>query len=285
VCSRNSAMVAAVRNRAGVTRRQIEPLVRQEATGRMGSATLAQTEAVLRVLEPAQQTVVDYRRYVDRLVNLARADLREAELGLGVSPVKEGLEVLRDHREGLRAAIDPPGLTKDSHWYFMTEYVPVVNRAVIGPQKERIQELLVLIDAGIVSLGPGPMPKLTPTGAGWILTSTRLARPHQIAVDMVVRANLTNPAGCAEFDPIAGSLRTWVAPGNSGSLRLDRDGFAVPRGEAVDGVGSRVRSVAIFGPPAEGASYYNHYVPSPGVWSRALTDLDRVIGPALSAAR
>jgi hypothetical protein len=43
--------------------------------------------------------------------------------------------------------------------------------------------------------------------------------------------------------------------------------------------------VAVFGPPAEGASYYNHYVPSPGVWSRALTDLDRVLAPVLSTGR
>ena len=197
--------------------------------GRMGPATPAQTEAVLQTLEPAREIVADYRRYVDRLLDLARADLREAELGLGVSLVKEGLEVLRDHREGLRAAIDPPGLTEDSHRYFMTEYVPLVNRAVIGPQKERIQELLVLVDAGIVSLGPGRAPKLAPAGAGWILTSTRLARPHRIAVDMVIRANLTWPAGCGELDPI-GLAATWVALGNCGSLRLDRDGFAVQRG-------------------------------------------------------
>ena len=137
-------------------KRQIEPLIRQEALGRMDLATPEQLQMVLQVLEPANETAADYGRYVDRLVSLALADLREAELGLGVSPVKEGLEVLRDHREALRAAIDPPGLTEDSHRYFMTEYVQMVNRAVICPQKERIQELLMLIDAGIVSLArPG----------------------------------------------------------------------------------------------------------------------------------
>ncbi len=124
-------------------KRQIEPLIRQEALGRMDLATPEQLQMVLQVLEPANETAADYGRYVDRLVSLALADLREAELGLGVSPVKEGLEVLRDHREALRAAIDPPGLTEDSHRYFMTEYVQMVNRAVICPQKERIQELLM----------------------------------------------------------------------------------------------------------------------------------------------
>jgi hypothetical protein len=208
-------------------------------------------------------------------------DLREAERGLGFSLVKEGLEVLRDHRDSLRAAVDAPGLNKESHRYFMTEYVALVNRAVIGPQKERIRELLTLIASGIVLPGPGPRPELTRTEAGWTLCSTRLKQPHRIAVDVVVKANLNWPTRDPGLDPIAYSLRTWVAPGPGGGhcLALDRNGFAIPRLGAAE-----TAAVAVFGPPAEGASYYNHYVPSPGVWSRALTDLDRVLGPVLTAA-
>jgi hypothetical protein len=80
---------------------------------------------------------------------------------------------------------------------------------------------------------------------------------------------------------VGAGLRSGAAGsvGRSPRLVLDRDGYAIPR----DG-GPR-SAVAVFGPPAEGASYYNHYVPSPGVWSRALTDLDRVLGPALRADR
>jgi FAD-NAD(P)-binding len=258
--------------------RDIEPLIYREVVGRMASATPAQIEVVGRVLRPDREEAAGYRQYLERLTDLARSDLREAGLGLGVSPVKEGLEVLRDHRGGLRAAVDPPGLTAQSHRYFMSEYVPLVNRVVIGPQKERIEELLFLIDAGIVIPGPGPQPELTRTGPGWTLSSTRLRRPHRIAVDQVVRANLTWPSADPDLDPVAASLRSWVAPGPGGGLRLDRDGFAVPSaGDA------GVRAVAVLGPPAEGASYYNHYVPSPGVWSRALTDVDRVLRPLLGA--
>jgi hypothetical protein len=158
----------------------------------------------------------------------------------------------------------------------MAEYVPLVNRVVIGPPARRIRELLALIAAQIVLPGPGAAPQLARCGPGWTLSSTCLGQPHQMAADVVVAAYVGWSAADPASDPVAGALRSWAAPGPGGTLRLDRDGYAVPRS------GGGPSAVAVFGPPAEGASYYNHYVPSPGVWSRALTDLDRVLVPVMS---
>lgn len=257
-------------------RRDIEPLIRREALWRLGDATAAQAEAVFGVLAPQTERLADYRDYSTRLMDLAAADLREAEVGLGVSPVKESLEILRDHRESLRAALDPPGLTEKSHVYFATEYAPLVNRSVIGPPKERIAELLALIGAGIVVPGPGPAPHLARRRRGWTVSSTRLDRPHRMTADIAVAAYLQWPLADPVTDPIAGSLRAWGATGPDRRLRLDRDGYVLPRS------GGGRSAIAVFGPPAEGASYYNHYVPSPGVWSRALTDIDRALAPVLA---
>ncbi|MET9924705.1 MULTISPECIES: FAD/NAD(P)-binding protein [unclassified Streptomyces] len=261
-------------------RRDVEPLILREARARMAGATPEETAAVERALRPDARTSPGYQEYVAELIEQAAADLREAERGLGTSPVKEALEILRDHRDGVRAAVDPPGLTDESHRYFMSAYVPLVNRTVIGPQKERIHELLQLIAAEVVVPGPGAAPEVTRDGDRWTIASTTLERPHRIEADVVIKANMDWPVLDPGIDPIACSLREWAAPGPRGALRLDRDGFVVPREPA----GSS-RSVAVFGPPAEGASYYNHYVPSPGVWSRALTDLDRVLGPVLGTGR
>jgi hypothetical protein len=257
-------------------RRDVEPLIHREALWRLGVAQASQTEAVTRVLNPVREKLPSYEHYSRRLVDLAAVDLREAEAGLGLSPVKESLEILRDHRESLRAALDPPGLTEESHRYFMAEYVPLVNRVVIGPPARRIRELLALIAAQIVLPGPGAAPQLARCGPGWTLSSTCLGQPHQMAADVVVAAYVGWSAADPASDPVAGALRSWAAPGPGGTLRLDRDGYAVPRS------GGGPSAVAVFGPPAEGASYYNHYVPSPGVWSRALTDLDRVLVPVMS---
>ncbi|WP_418153349.1 FAD/NAD(P)-binding protein [Actinoalloteichus caeruleus] len=278
------AAIAALRHHApgGLLdfRRHVEPLIRREAISRMGKPTAGEIAVVDQALSLEPVTWRTYEEYRDATLAAARADLVEAERGLGVSAVKDALEVLRDHRESLRAAVDPPGLTEESHRYFAHEYVPLVNRAVIGPQKERVHELLALVAAGVLTLGPGPGPALEPVGDRWALTSTRLGQPRRIEVDAVVRANLTWPSPDDARDPVGSSLRSWIAvdDGRSHRLTLDRDGYAIPR------EGGAPVPIAVFGPPAEGASYYNHYVPSPGTWSRALTDLDRVLGPTLAPA-
>ncbi|WNI18865.1 FAD/NAD(P)-binding protein [Actinacidiphila sp. ITFR-21] len=278
------AAVAALRERTPDGRldfrRDVEPLILREALARLGADAGADAAATVeRALAGGGERPEDYAAYTAALLEQARADLAEARRGLGASPVKEALEVLRDHRDSLRAALDPPGLTDASHRYFMTEYAALVNRTVIGPQKERVDEVLRLMAAGVVRPGPGPAPRLDRDGDGWTLSSTRLRRPHRMAVDLVVRANLGWPAPDPLTDPLGQALREWAAPGQGGALRLDRDGFVVPR----PGAGAAGRTVAVLGPPAEGASYYNHYVPSPGVRSRALTDVDRVLAPVLGA--
>jgi hypothetical protein len=266
-------------------RRDVEPLIRRDVLERMRGASDAELAVVDRLLEPRGRRFATYADFVATQLDTARADLVEATRGLGRSLVKEGLECLRDHRGGLRAALDPPGLTDESQRYFMTEYAALVNRVVIGPQKERIAELLLLIEAGVVLPGPGPKPELIRTEAGqgrapgWLLRSSCLDEQVEFAADVVVRANLSWPGGESGEDLIGAALRGLARPGPGGApyLALDRQGFPIP---SVDG--GRRPPIAVFGPPAEGASYYNHYVPSPGVWSRILTDLDLVLEPVLA---
>jgi len=260
--------------------RDVEPLVHREAIHRLGTATQEEIDTVEQVLRPKYEIWQSHRDYCAAIMRRARFDLQEAERGLGNSVVKEALEILRDQRDALREAVDAPGLTEESQLYFMTEYIARVNRVVIGPQKERIRELIELIDAGIVVPGPGPEPRLVRAEQGWVLHSTHLQRPVHMAVDGVVKAHLQWPTADPALDPMATSLAKWVQPGPGGRprLALDRDGHVISQ----DG-GLNPTSVSVFGPPAEGTSYYNHYVPSPGAWSRALTDLDRVIRPALTA--
>lgn len=69
------------------------------------------------------------------------------------SPLKASTDVLRDVREALRRAIEFSGLTPGSHRYFMEKFNPIINRVSFGPPLRRNQELLALMNAGIVSLG------------------------------------------------------------------------------------------------------------------------------------
>ena len=136
-------------------------------------------------------------------------DLAQAQLGLPASHLKEALEVLRDHRDVLRVAVDGGGLTESSRDWFFGRFAGVANRAVIGPQLERHQELLALVDAGVVQFGPGPQARIEPHDERWLVSSTRLGAPAVIEVDHVVN-------GYSQADPLAHPLLRTLAEAGRG---------------------------------------------------------------------
>lgn len=191
-------------------------------------------------------------------------DLAQAQLGLPASHLKEALEVLRDHRDILRAAVDGSGLTESSRGWFFGHFAGVVNRMVIGPQLERHQELLALVDAGVVQLGPGPQARIEPHGERWLVSSTRLDARSAIKVDHVVTGYsladpLAHPLLCALAE--AGRITPLTVAGTPLGIQVDHDQRAGDR-------------LWLFGPITEGSSYYNHYVATPGGRSRAAIDAD-----------
>jgi hypothetical protein len=64
--------------------------------------------------------------------------------------------VLRDVRATLQAAIEHGGLTPASHRKFLNVYHPAINRAAFGPPLRRNEELLALLDAGVIAIHAGP---------------------------------------------------------------------------------------------------------------------------------
>ncbi|AKN71912.1 hypothetical protein QR97_20880 [Streptomyces sp. PBH53] len=226
----------------------------------------------------------DHDAYARWFTGEVAADLVEARAGLGVSPLKEALEVLRDHRDVLRTVVDAPGLDQASLAGFFGNFTATVNRLVIGPQLDRSAELLALVEAGVVRLGPGPRPKVVaPAGQGpWVLESTALLRPASAEVDHVVHAHVREPAP----DRVPGSLLgTLVGAGRVrtlGSRGGPAHGLAVTRaGQGVDRAGRTQPRLFFLGPHTEGSSYYNHYVPSPGMPSRALMDAELALSTSL----
>ncbi|MFI5779584.1 FAD/NAD(P)-binding protein [Nocardia sp. NPDC051570] len=203
----------------------------------------------------------DYQTYSGSVLSDAEWDVDQATAGISGSRYKSVVESLRTNREQFRIAVDhaDPELRRK----FFAATPDLINRLVIGPQKERIIELLALIKAGVVRLAPGPDPDVVRTHDTYQVISRWLRTPETVTVDEVVEARVTAPA------PLIGTANT--PPHLSGAQLLTETGPA---------------PICIVGPPAEGTSYYNHYVPSPGVSSRAHRELDAVItrafGPLLT---
>ena len=206
------------------------------------------------------------------------ADLHDSRLGLARSPLKAAAEVWRDCREQLRRLVDDQGLAPASERLFYTRYAPLVNRLVAGPQKERHDELLALMDAGIVAM-------VRPTAV-----AKNGARATLVLGDGGSRITVRRVL-CAR---IADNRRPEYQPEVIASMRdtqilqsIGDDGYGVrtdAQGRAIDPAGSAVPNLWLLGPVVEGSTYYNHYVPSAGAYSRAFMDAHRIATAVVTGA-
>jgi uncharacterized NAD(P)/FAD-binding protein YdhS len=233
-------------------------------------------------------TVTSGRGYQEWLTTTISADLAEGRLGFAGSPVKAGLDILRDLRDTIRYVVDYSGLTESSTNAFNRVTVPMMNRAVVGPQFERHEELLALMAAGLARapLGPSPVVTWSPEANRWRLSSTRLDTPHVEEVDWVAAANVAWPAVESSASPLLQSLHRngWITafrPRNPyvPGLAIDRDHHPIRADGTVE------PRVWVLGPLCEGATFYTNLVPSPRTFSRPIFDAHRSAAGMLAAAQ
>ena len=218
--------------------------------------------------------------YEQWLVDTLRADLDEGVKGFAGSPLKAGLDVMRDLRDTFRYAVDFGGLTPDSLHDFHARIVPMVNRAVVGPQFERHAALVALIEAGLARAPFGPAPSVAwdPDRGRWRIASTQLTVPHEAEADWVVAGFVDLPSVSTSASPLLRALRDRgrirpYLPGSSVVAGLDIDADQHPR----DAEGVADPRVWVIGPLCEGATFYNNLVPSPAMCSRVVFDAHRCV--------
>lgn len=277
-------------------RQDVLPMVEREmwhrletitATAAEGAEELAASVADLLGLGVPNEALSSLQGYTRWYVERVTCDLRHAEQGLDTSALKFALEVLRDYREELRQVVDAPGLTEDSLEHFFGPFVSAVNRTVIGPQRERNVELLALLDQGTVRLAPGPAPRMSwnEKTARWVLSSTRLSTPDTCELEYLVAALSPAPTVERSNNPV---LRALVRRGRIRAKVVGRSAIGADltrAGQPIGRHGEVQRTMFVLGPLAEGSSYYNHYVVSPGVPSRALADADRAVALMITSAQ
>jgi uncharacterized NAD(P)/FAD-binding protein YdhS len=211
----------------------------------------------------------DYARWFQGWIE---QDLALSRLGLSGSPVNQALEVWRDHRGLLRRAADRNGLTDRSTLDLYGVWAGVSNRLVGGPQLERHEDLLALMEAGVVTLLP-------PGG--------QCAAPF----DTVIRARVPHAglAGRPEglfADLLEQGLIRASHPWPADGIETDTTGRALPRDR------NPALRLWVLGPAVEGCTFYNHYVPTPDPACAALHEarraaracLDSLTGPVLAAS-
>jgi homoserine O-succinyltransferase len=217
---------------------------------------------------------VDGPDYESQVYEVVAADVREALVPGGASPVKAALETLRALRDTLRLAIEFKGLTLSSHLDFVANLQSRFARLVAGPPVHRCQQLLALIDAGVLNLPFGPSPELTAEPDGRILVrSTGLDRPCEVIVDRLIRAHVDQPSITRSTSTLLTNLgrRGRVRPLTFGTTPVG--GIDLSEGfHPLDASGEAERRLWVFGVLTEGARYFTLYIPSPKSRVRAFVD-------------
>jgi len=180
----------------------------------------------------------------------------------------------------LQAAIEHGGLTPASHRQFMEVYHPAFNRSAFGPPLRRNQELLALLDAGVIEIlsGPHSSIELDEQTACYVLSTQFGGGVVKHAVDVLLVARLDGffPASDDSL-LIRNVLRRGLArPYFNGSFHpggIDIDSAGRPR----DDFGQPSRNLWALGYLAEGAHYYTHALPRPQMRSRQVLDADRSV--------
>ncbi len=232
--------------------------------------------------------LADAARYQQWLSGYLSADLAEGLLGFAGSPVKAALDVLRELRDTFRYAVDFGGLTPASLDEFTRTTIPAVNRAVVGPQYERHEELLALMRAGLARAPFGPAPEVSwnERAGRWTIRATQLRSAYAADADWIVAARVRLPAVAGSASPLLSSLHRqgWIRPHRPGSSLVH--GIDVgPDQHPIDRDGDHDERIWVLGPLCEGATFYNNLVPSPNMHSRPVFDAHRCVHAMYAANR
>ena len=219
-------------------------------------------------------------RFLARL----RHDVAESLKGEAGSPYKAAMESFRTLQDTIRAAVEFGGLTPASHRAFRKRMVPRINQIAVGPPVVRGMQLLALVEAGVVRLDLGPGPLLRPDGAGgWHAEARAFDPPSPLRLDAVVRGFLRNGWSLRSdrlYRALRASGRARAAALNEGPPDLAEIDLS-PEHALRDAAGRDQPRVRVFGVPGEGATYFNHYLPSQGGRARAFHAIERILGSAL----
>ncbi|AZM75411.1 FAD-binding protein [Streptomyces sp. KPB2] len=218
------------------------------------------------------------------LLDYLRKDVAESRRGNVSGPLKAALDVLRDLRNEIRLAVDHGGLEGGSHrddlegWY-----TPLNAFLSIGPPASRIEEMIALIEAGVLTVtGPGTQVRIDTTAQLFIAHSASVPG-EPVAASALVEARLPEPDLRRTDDPLLRHLldTDQAAPfriAGAGGGDYETGGLAVTERpyRLLDGRGRAHPRRFAYGVPTESVHWVTAAGIRPGVDSVTLGDSDAI---------
>nr|WP_042191206.1 FAD/NAD(P)-binding protein [Kibdelosporangium sp. MJ126-NF4]CEL19918.1 Nitrogen regulatory protein P-II [Kibdelosporangium sp. MJ126-NF4]CTQ97142.1 Nitrogen regulatory protein P-II [Kibdelosporangium sp. MJ126-NF4] len=214
-------------------------------------------------------------------------DVAHARLGNVSGPRKAALDVLRDLRNEIRQVVDHGGITGESYRDELDAWWNPVNAFTsIGPPVRRIEEMIALVEAGVLRLlGPGMRVRLSDFGPDKrsFLVESSVVPGAPVAVDGLIEARLPEVDIRRSTNPL---LRHLMLTGQATPYRIgpfESGGLAVTRRpyHVVDRTGRAHPARYAFGIPTEGVHWVTAAGIRPGVGSVTLEDADAIARAAL----
>ncbi len=225
------------------------------------------------------------------LLRHLRADVVEAKVGNVDSPVKAALDALRDLRNEIRLAVEHGGLgvsqARLDGWY-----TPMNAFLSIGPPVERIEQMVALVEAGLLELtGPGSWVRFDSSRPAFLSGSSLVPGPV-VEASTLIECRLPEPDVRRCADPLVTHLleteqaTSYDVVEPSGE-RYRTGGLAVTRAPyrvllADDRVHPRRFA---FGVPTEGVHWVTAAGVRPGVDSVTIKDADSIARAVLGLSR
>jgi hypothetical protein len=245
-----------------------------------GAAELAGITALLFPLrERSFDSGAAFRTFVTCLL---ADDLCEARRGSTASPAKAAAAALVAARPVLQEAIAHGGLTAVSQRKFLSVYHPAFRRVAYGPPAERNEQLLALIDAGVLELAgaPNPAVRIDEERSQFTLHARVGGTTELTCVDALVLSWRDPFSPQTADDELMRNLlkRGTVRPYYNGAFHpggVDLDGASHP----LDRSGRCVPNVWVGGALAAGPLY----LPDSGTAAACVRELFSIIGARESA--
>ena len=230
-------------------------------------------------------TFTTAKAWQDWLLAYLREDVEEAALGNVEGPLKAALDAMRDLRNELRLIVDHAGLSGVSrrdhldHWY-----TPLNAYLSIGPPRQRIEQMIALMEAGVLDV-LGPRLQLRMEEGAWLASSPEVP-DSTVRVTTLIEARLPEPSLQNTADELLAHLQ------KTGQCRphtvdgIESEGLDVTDSpyHLIDSQGrAHARRFAI-GVPTEGVHWVTAAGARPGVNSVTLCDTDAVARAALRVA-
>ncbi|VUC26562.1 unnamed protein product [Clonostachys rosea] len=226
-------------------------------------------------------TAEEWRKW---MLDYLREDVKQAELGNVEGPLKAALDVMRDLRNEVRLIVDHYGLSGASRRDHLDKwYTPLNAYLSIGPPRERIEQMVALIEAGVLDV-LGPQVHVEAQNWAWVAHSPEIPG-SEIRVKTLIEARLPEPNLRHTADELlahllhTGQCRPHtVGEYETGGLDVTQSPYHL-----IDGQGRPHEKRFVVGVPTEGVHWVTAAGARPGVNSVTLTDTDAVARAVLIA--